>query len=216
MAERWNSDAIEARGIEDRRPLRNRDNLAVDRQLDLRLSNCLDATSVGAHAILVGCLKQTFPGQRRRTVCSSTTSGKCLRMEAMGTGTTCPKPANGCHLHRCRQFIEQLHVTFGASSFGPAFQQLDHLLRAHAAWYALAAGFVAIEARRIERHVKHAAVFGANHDRARSHHGARGGYCIPIQWKARHRSRQVSQTTDRRARIPAAAFHREFRQRIRR
>src|SRR5579872_354885 len=100
-------------------------------------------------------------------------------------------------LHRGRKLVEKLHVLIGASAFGPAFHHLDHFLRSHAARNAFAAGFVAIESRRVESHVEHATAFGAHHDRARTDHRACGSDGVPIERKVRHGCRQISRRRSR-------------------
>src|SRR5580692_4068113 len=39
-----------------------------------------------------------------------------------------PKSTNACLPHGQRKFVHDLHVVFGASPFGPAFEHLDHFL----------------------------------------------------------------------------------------
>src|SRR5580704_1578236 len=75
-----------------------------------------------------------------------------------------PKSTNGCLPHGQRKFVHDLHVVFGASPFGPAFEHLDHLLRTHPAGHAFATRLIAVEASGVERHVQHASAFGANDD----------------------------------------------------
>src|SRR4029077_15889012 len=84
VAEGRDRDTVNARRIKNRCARGHRNSYAIDRQLNL-------GSRRGTHAApRLG--KQTPAEQRRAERCSSTTSGKCLNTEAMGTGTTCPKP----------------------------------------------------------------------------------------------------------------------------
>ena len=80
VAERRDRDPVQPRGVEDRRPLRDRDVAAVDRERD-RARSCAALQS----------------GSRRRpgrcpSACASTSSGKCFMTDAIGTWTTWPRP----------------------------------------------------------------------------------------------------------------------------
>ena len=79
MAKRWNRDAVDAGSVEDCRPGRNRNLLAIDGQLNF-------GRRPGTHAApRFGT--QTPAGQRPFLTCSSTTWGKCFSTDWMGAGT---------------------------------------------------------------------------------------------------------------------------------
>src|SRR5258706_14643271 len=77
-------------------------------------------------------------------------------------------------------------------SFRPSRKHFDELLRAHAAGNAFAAGFVAVEADCVQRHIEHAAAFGADNNRARADHRTGSCYFVPIERKGYHGCGQVS------------------------
>src|SRR3984885_827955 len=83
VAESWNGNAVEPGRIKNRRPRRSRYWYTVNGQLNF-------GGGFGAHAVPRG--KQTPAEQRRLVRCSSTTSRKCFSTDAIGTGTTWPRP----------------------------------------------------------------------------------------------------------------------------
>src|ERR1700722_4599935 len=79
--------------------------------------------------------------------------------------------SNRSHFHGVEKLVHGFQVFFRRMPIGPARQQIDKFLRTDATRNALTARFVAKKARRVDRHVQHAAPLGANDDRARANHG---------------------------------------------
>ena len=95
MAERWDGNAVKSGCVKNGGARRNRDWNTVngDRHQDFNRVK-VDLYLSGAfrtHAF-APCGKQTPAGHRRLVRCSSTTSRKCFSTEAIGTGTTWPRP----------------------------------------------------------------------------------------------------------------------------
>ena len=137
-------------------------------------------------------------GNDDSAMCSSTTSREMLQHRRDGNGNDLSEAADRGELHRARIARRATGDRAAQTAFGPASQHLDHLLRSEAAGNTLAAGFVAVEAHRVQRHVEHAAAFGADHDRARTDHGARRRHGIPVEWKVDHRGGQIARRRTRR------------------
>src|ERR1700693_2593476 len=103
------------------------------------------------------------------------------------------KTADGCEPHGQRQFLKQRQVgailCFRQRALGPTRQQVHHFLRTDAAWHALAARLVAIEAHSVQGHVQHAGGVIADDDGTGAQHGAGIGERFKIQTHVHHRSR---------------------------
>src|SRR5258708_19441585 len=98
--------------------------------------------------------------------------------------------------HGLREFVEEREIgailRFGYAALRPAHQHVGHFLRADAAWDALAAGFVAIEAHSVEGHVQHASGVVADDDGAGTEHGASFGEGFEIETNIDHRSGKIA------------------------
>src|SRR5580693_4280185 len=101
-------------------------------------------------------------------------------------------------LQRLREFRNQLQVPLRSLPMCPAGENIDHLLRSHAARHALPAGLIAEKPHSVERHVEHAAALRANHDGARPKHGPSRGQRFEIQSHVHHRCGQISRRRTRR------------------
>jgi len=142
---------------------------------------------------------------------SSTTPGKCFITEAIGTGTTCPKPQIGC----CRIAVE--------SSFITCMSSLELRLRSSLStsrpFFANPPGTVRIY-RRIHCG-KSAWRLSAMSNMQRSSaqttmapepdHGSRSRYCVPVQRRLSHGSRQNIPKTVRKAQRQVVSCHQECR-----
>src|SRR6266436_5224292 len=104
--------------------------------------------------------------------------------------------ADGSKAHSLREFIKEPEVgailQLGDAALGPARKHVRHFLRADAARYALSAGFVAIEAHRVQGHVQHASCVVTNDDGSRTQHGAGLGECLEIETNIDHRSGKIA------------------------
>ena len=63
------------------------------------------------------------------------------------------KATDGSKPEGVREFVEQSEIGGRAFSASPSFEHVHQFARSHAAGHALAAGFVAIKFRGIQRHV---------------------------------------------------------------
>ena len=79
-----------------------------------------------------------------------------------------------------------------ASALGPTSEDIGHFLRSHTAGDALAAGFVAEEVHRVQRHIEHAALSLEHHDGAGAEHRAGGGHRFKIERDFQFRSGKIS------------------------
>src|SRR5713226_4262044 len=84
--------------------------------------------------------------------------------------------ADGSQTHGLREFVEERQIgailRFRDAALRPANEHVRHFLRADAAGDTLAAGFVPIEAHRVEGHVQHAGGVVADDDGAGAENGA--------------------------------------------
>src|SRR5216683_514801 len=107
-----------------------------------------------------------------------------------------PESANRSEAHGLREFLEKRQVTailrLGNPALRPAREHVRHFLRADAARDALPAGFVAIKAHGVQRHVQHASCVVANDDSAGAEHGAGLGECFEVETNINHRSWQIA------------------------
>src|SRR5712691_3656978 len=115
-----------------------------------------------------------------------------------GDGNYLAKSADGSQLQRMRELIEQWQVAARGAAFGPSRKHFYQLLRADATGNTLAARFVAREADCVERHVEHAAAFGADHNCSGADHGTGCRYSVPVEGKISHGRGQVSRRRARR------------------
>ena len=86
--------------------------------------------------------------------------------EVIGACTICPRPQMEVMRMAWNNSSHSSRVTGLGFTGCPTAQDAHQLLRAYAARHTLAAGFIAEETDRIQRHVEHAAMVGANHNRA--------------------------------------------------
>src|SRR5713226_3910145 len=104
--------------------------------------------------------------------------------------------ADGSEAHGLREFVEERQIStilrFGDAPLRPARTHVRHLLRADAARYTLAAGFVAIEAHGVEGRVQHTSGVVADHDGAGAQHGAGFGESLEIEANVDHRGGKVT------------------------
>src|SRR5712692_772491 len=104
--------------------------------------------------------------------------------------------ADGSEAHGLREFVEESEVgtvlRFGDAALRPARKHVRHFLRADAARDTLTAGFVAIEAYCVERHVQHTGGVVADDDGAGAQHGADFGESLEIETNVDHRSGKIA------------------------
>src|SRR5271156_1753263 len=101
MAQRGNCDVVHPRGVENRGSGGDGDFPSVYRELYKRAGaharTCFAAAKLcvvlsPALAPLLSPHGQTRAGQLRCKMCASTSARKCFKTEAIGAGTTCPRP----------------------------------------------------------------------------------------------------------------------------
>src|SRR5437899_678015 len=98
--------------------------------------------------------------------------------------------------HGLCKIIEQGEIgailRLGDTALCPTREQIRHFLRSNAAGNALAAGFVAIKAHGIERHVQDAGSVVANDDGTRTEHRPGIGEGFEVQTNVYHRCRKIT------------------------
>src|SRR6266700_1957560 len=104
--------------------------------------------------------------------------------------------ANRSEAHGSRKFVEERQVTAILRIENPALrptrQHLRHFLRADSARDTLPAGFVAIKAHGVQRHVQHASCLVADDDSAGAEHGTGLGQGFEIETNINHRSGKIA------------------------
>src|SRR5580704_19101475 len=92
VTESWNRDVVYPRGIEDRGSGRNCNLLAINGEFDERICAHERPKVEAVDLELLAPQAQTPAGHRRCDRCASTSSRKCFRTDAIGAGTTWPRP----------------------------------------------------------------------------------------------------------------------------
>src|SRR5271155_1835348 len=97
MAQRGNCDVVHPRGVENRGSSGDGDFPSVNGKFHewagANARTCFAAAKLCAVlSPLLTPQGQTRAGQHRSKICASTSARKCFRTEAIGAGTTCPKP----------------------------------------------------------------------------------------------------------------------------
>ena len=98
--------------------------------------------------------------------------------------------------HGLRELLEECEVRailrFRYAPLRPAHQHVSHFLRAGAAGNTFSAGFVAIEAHRVEGHIQHAGGVVAHDDSAGAEHGTGFREGLEVQTDIHHRSGKIT------------------------